>query len=223
MGKDVVVVEAASRLCGRAVAPTMSDWLLALHRRHDVDVKLSTAVKGLEGHGAACTVHLDDRSLKAELVVVGIGSTANDDLAKQAGLDVSAGIMVGPDLMTSAQDVYAIGDCARFPAYPWSETIRLESVQNAVDQAKYLAAKFTGATGDYRKVPWFWTEQFGQKVQMAGLSHHGRRCEVVPADVAGRFNVNHYLDERLVAVDSVNDTKSHVAARKELTPLYCGQ
>ncbi|WP_337738819.1 NAD(P)/FAD-dependent oxidoreductase [Agrobacterium vitis] len=221
LGATVTVVEAASRLCGRALSLAMSDWLLALHRDNGVSIKLSKGIARFEGHGAVTTVHLDDGTIEADVVVVGIGSEPNDQLAMNAGLEVSASIIVGSDLKTKANNVFAIGDCARFPAFPWLQPIRLESVQNAVDQAKHLAASICGAAAVYRKVPWFWTEQFGHKIRMAGLSQYGLRTEIVPGDACGRFNVRHYLDNRLIAIDSVNDAKAHVAARKELASVYC--
>lgn len=217
LGKRVTVIEAGDRLMARGLSSWMSDWFLALHRRHGVDVRLRTGVAGIEaGTGRTAAVRLHDgTAVPADLVVVGIGVAPNVALAVDAGLAVDDGILVDAMLTTSDPAVFAIGDCARFPTPHTERPVRLESVQNAVDQAKFLAAAFSGHSGRYRAVPWFWTEQFEAKLQMAGLctGHDQMRLS---GDPLGSFSVEYFRDGQLVAVDSVNDARSHLAARRRL-------
>ncbi|KXV05846.1 hypothetical protein CR51_12450 [Caballeronia megalochromosomata] len=217
-GKRVTVLEASDRLMARALSPSMSQWFLDLHRRHGVDVRLGQSVAAFEGAQgkvrAACLA--DGTSLSTDLVVVGVGVGANQELAEAAGLAVQDGIVVDAHLQASVQDVFAIGDCARFPTPFAPALVRLESVQNAVDQAKYLAGAFAGKPQPYIAVPWFWSEQYEAKLQIAGLLHGYNESRVVGERDGGSFSVEHYADGRLVAVESINDVRTHLAARKRL-------
>lgn len=205
--KPVTVIEAGPRLMARAVSPLLSEFFLTLHRQHGVDVRLNASADSAPG---------------ADLVVAGIGVIPNLELAREAGLAVANGIVVDEYLRTSDPDVFAIGDCADHPNRFARGRTRLESVQNAVDQAKCVARTIAGEPTPYRDVPWFWTDQFDVRLQMAGLGA-GHDLQAVRGSIEDhKFSVFYFKGSRLLAVDSVNRFGDHVAARKILaagTPL----
>ncbi|WP_326835298.1 FAD-dependent oxidoreductase [Amycolatopsis rhabdoformis] len=217
-GAAVTVLEAAPRLLGRSVTATTAEVLLAHHRRWGIDVRVAAKATEIVGeHGKVRAVRTSDGDLlPAELVVVGIGITARDELAREAGLAVDDGIVVDAGLRTAHPHVYAIGDCARFPG-PGVSTVRLESVQNATDQAEHVAqAIATGATAPYGAVPWFWSHQHGARLQMAGLTT-GTDDTVVTGDPGKpAFSVYCFRGGALVGVESVNRPADHLKARKLL-------
>lgn len=218
LDRDVTVVESAPRLLSRAVSPMMSDWFLSLHQRHGVDVRLSARLKEVVkgGDGQVLAIRLEDGSLiSADLIVVGIGVVPNDDLAAAAGTDTDNGVRVDARLRTSDPNIYAIGDCCSFPLRD-GRHVRLESVQNAVDQAKHLAACLAGQPTPYAAVPWFWTDQFDTKLQIAGLPGSYDEARIVGDQGAPSYSIEYLRDKRLVAVDSLNDARTHIAARKLL-------
>jgi len=148
--------------------------------------------------------------------VVGIGVLPNTKLAEAAGLAVGNGIVVDEHLRTGDENIYAIGDCAWHPNRYAGGCVRIESVQNAVDQARCVAAAIAGRPRPYDVVPWFWTDQFDVKLQMVGLSQ-GCDCVVTRGDPASRkFSVCYFKDNRLVAIDSINRPADHLAGRKLL-------
>ena len=181
-GKAVTVVEAVPRLMARAVPPVLSDFFLDLHRAEGAEVRLNSAVAELQPDAVILT---DGSRSSAELVVAGIGVVPNTELARDAGLAVANGIAVDEFLRTSDPDIFAIGDCADYPNIFAGGRARLESVQNAVDQAKSVARAIAGQPAPYRDVPWFWTDQFEIRFQMAGLSA-GHDQSVVRGSVEGR-------------------------------------
>jgi 3-phenylpropionate/trans-cinnamate dioxygenase ferredoxin reductase subunit len=156
---------------------------------------------------------------ETELVVVGVGAVPADSLATEAGLATDNGVLVDEQLSTSAPHVSAIGDCARFSTRfaDGAPSVRLESVQNATDQARYVAARLVaGAPGPgYDAVPWFWTEQFGRKLQIAGLTHGFDRVERTATD-QDRFSIYCYRGETLLGCESVNSPREHLRARRRL-------
>jgi 3-phenylpropionate/trans-cinnamate dioxygenase ferredoxin reductase component len=220
MGKDVTVVEAADRLVGRAVAPVVSDFYLDAHRRRGVDVRLrSAAVELLGTSGHVTGVRLTDGTeLAADLVLIGIGILPRIRLAKSMGLHVDVGIVVDEHARTSIPTVVAAGDCTVLP-HPMTGRgrVRLESVQNAVAQAKVAAATLAGRPDAIRTVPWFWSDQGDLKLQIAGLNADYDR-HVVRGDPAEEaFSVLYYRGDHLLAIDAVNMPRDYMAVRKALT------
>ena len=218
-GKAVTVIEAAPRLMARAVSPVLSDFFLDVHRGQGADVLLNTAVVEVRPD---CVTLTGGWRINADLVVVGIGVVPNIELARDAGLEVSDGVTVDEFLRTSDPDIFAIGDCAHHPR------ARLESVQNAVDQAKCVARAIMGNPAPYRDVPWFWTDQYEIRFQMVGLAA-GYDQSVLRGSIENRkFSVFYFKQRRLLAVDSVNRFGDHIAARKilaagtALTPEQAG-
>ena len=214
----VTVLEAAPRLLGRVLAPLLSDWYAELHRSHGVDLLLGAQVAALEvgSDGAVTGVRLaDGRTLPAGLVVVGIGVTANDQLAQAAGLACDRGIVVDACTRTSDPAIVAAGDCTARRLADGS-LLRLESVQNATEQGKSAAAALLGQDRPFTATPWFWSDQYDRKLQMAGLSAGADQWAMRGDQQAGAFSVYHFKGDRLLAVDSVNASKDHLLARKLL-------
>ncbi len=216
LGKTVTVLEAADRLMGRVVAPEISQHFLALHRGWGSDMRLGTAVGkivGEAGRVVAVETASGDR-IPADLAVIGIGVTPNVELARQAGATIDNGILVNDFMETGAPGLYAVGDCVSFDHWELKRRVRLESVQNAVDQAKTLSAVLTGKRAPYRAVPWFWSDQGDVKLQMVGLSGDATESHLRGKPDDGSFSVFHYAGTRLVAINSVNRAADHVLGRR---------
>lgn len=219
LGKQVMVVEAADRLIARSVAPVVSAFYRDAHQRRGVDVRLATAVLALEGRDGQVTgVELSDGTLvPADLVLVGVGAVPCTELAEALGLECAGGVVVDRFARTSAPNVVAAGDCTVGPHPLTGEgLLRLESVQNAVWQAKVAAATTAGRPRAYAEAPWFWSDQYDLKLQIAGLAA-GYDEHVLRGDLAGeRFSVLYYREGTLLAVDAVNSPADYLAVRKAL-------
>jgi 3-phenylpropionate/trans-cinnamate dioxygenase ferredoxin reductase subunit len=230
LGKSVTVLEALPRLMSRAVAPIISDFYRELHTNRGVNVACCCAVSEILGFGGKVrAVKLNDGALyPADLVLVGIGVVPNSELARDAGLVVGNGVAVDENLRTGDEDIYAVGDCAEHPNPFAGARIRLESVQNAADQAQYVAGKITGRAGDYNAVPWFWTDQFEIKLQMAGISEGHDRIATRGNRENRTLSVFYFKANRLIAIDSINRPVDHIVGRKllaagvPLTPEQAG-
>jgi len=224
-GLQVTVLEAAPRLLGRVLAPVLSSWYAQLHRSHGVNLLLDTRIAALETgpQGRVSAVRMADGTLHpAGLVVVGIGVIANDQLAQAAGLDCERGIVVDACARTSDPSIVAAGDCTA-RRLPDGSLIRLESVQNATEQGKSAAAALLGVEKPFTATPWFWSDQYDKKLQMAGLSMGANQWAVrgdigtaERANLGSSFSVYHFKDTQLLAVDSINASKDHLQARKLL-------
>jgi 3-phenylpropionate/trans-cinnamate dioxygenase ferredoxin reductase subunit len=218
-GLSVTVIEAAPRVMARAVARETSAAFRAFHEAVGVTIRFGAGVSAIEGaDGRVASVTLaDGENLPADLVLVGIGVVPNQELAAEAGLPVRDGIEVDPFLATIDPAISAIGDCARFPTrfaagLPGGDRVRIESVQNAVDQGRCLAARLTGRPAAYDAVPWFWSDQGPRKLQIAGLG--GPDDASVLRRAGGGFSVFRFRDGRLSAVESVDRPADHMAARR---------
>jgi 3-phenylpropionate/trans-cinnamate dioxygenase ferredoxin reductase subunit len=215
--KPVVVLEALERLLARSSASFVSDFFRDVHGSSGVDVKLATQVAALEGKDGRVTAVItkDGRAHPADLVVVGVGIVANEELAREAGIACERGIVVDGCSRTSEPAVVAAGDCtARRLAD--GGLLRLESVQNAIEQGKSAAAALLGRERPFTAAPWFWSDQYDVRLQMAGLSAGHDRIVVRGAPTARKFSVFYFRGERLIAVDTVNRAPDHIAARKLL-------
>ena len=218
-GCAVRVIEAGDRVLGRVVSPPVSAVVRRCHEEAGVRFDFAASVVALHGEGGAVRsveLHGGER-VAADLVLVSIGIVPNTELAAAAGLTVHNGIVVNRRMSTEDTAISAIGDCAAFPyAADAGRMVRLESVQNAVDQARCVAERIIGRPADYDQVPLFWSDQAGLRLQMAGLAQGGETT-VVRGDPAGRaFSVFCYRDDRLVAVESVSRLPDHMQARKLL-------
>ncbi|MFI1168563.1 NAD(P)/FAD-dependent oxidoreductase [Streptomyces sp. NPDC020801] len=218
--ENVVVLEAGDRLMGRAVTEPVSRFFARAHADKGVQVRFGTRpVEFLGRRGEVTAVRTADHRIHpADLVVVGVGVLPNDDLADQAELAVDGGILVGAGLRTADPGVYAIGDCARFPSVHCDAPVRLESVQNAVDQAVHVGRGIvSGQERRYCELPWFWSDQGGLRLQIAGVSAGYDQVQVFGEPADGRFSVFAFRRGRLSAVESVNRPAEHVAARRLLS------
>jgi 3-phenylpropionate/trans-cinnamate dioxygenase ferredoxin reductase component len=217
-GLEVDVAELGARVMGRAVTVEISQFFQDRHTAAGIRIHLGVQATSIEGDGTVVTgVSLSDgRHIPADLVVVGVGVLPNIELAAQAGLAVASGIIVNEQLLTSDPDVSAIGDCALFASPRFGGSLRLESVQNATDHARCVAARLTGDARSYDGLPWFWSDQGPDKLQIAGLTT-GYDQVVVRGDPArGSFSAFCYKSGQLVGIESINRASDHVFGRKIL-------
>jgi len=217
-GKEVTVVEALSRCMSRAVSPVVSHFFAEAHiawgNKPMLEARIA-AVDTSNGRASGVTT-ADGRSVAADLVLVGIGIVPETELAQSAGLTLDNGIAVDAHLVTSDPNISAIGDCASYPDAATGNRIRLESVQNAVDQGRCVAARITGKLAAYAALPWFWSDQRDLKLQMVGLTSGCERT-VVRGDVAARaFSVFCFNGDQLIGIESVNRAADHMFGRRLL-------
>jgi len=217
-GAAVRIIEVTQHPMGRVVSATTSRFFTDAHRRWGARISLGTGLSRILGaNGRVGGVETTDgQRLPADLVLICIGVIPNAELADEAGLAVDNGIVVDERLVTADPAILAIGDCANFPTPFAAGRVRLESVQNAVDQGRCVAAHIAGKPAVYDKVPWFWSDQGDLKLQIAGITA-GHDTAIVRGDPdGGRFSVFCYRGGRLIGVESVNQTADHVAARRLL-------
>jgi 3-phenylpropionate/trans-cinnamate dioxygenase ferredoxin reductase subunit len=215
-GLEVDVLELAPRVMARAVTAEVSDYFQARHREAGIRIHLGVQVTSIEAEGGKVTgVSLSDgRHLPADLVVVGVGVLPNIELAAEAGLPVAAGIIVDEYLSTADPDISAVGDCALFASPRFGSSLRLESVQNATDHARCLAARLTGDRKVYDGHPWFWSDQGDDKLQIAGLTTGYDRV-VLRGDPARKaFSAFCYKGEKLLGIESINRAGDHMFGRR---------
>ncbi|MGJ5008791.1 NAD(P)/FAD-dependent oxidoreductase [Bradyrhizobium oligotrophicum] len=217
-GLEVDVLELGARVMARAVTAEISDYFQKQHAEAGVRIHLGVQATSIEADGNKVTgVSLSDgRHIPADLVVVGVGVLPNVELAAEAGLQVASGIVVDEYLLTSDPHISAIGDCALFVSQRFGGTLRLESVQNATDHARCVAARLTGDVKPYDGQPWFWSDQGNDKLQIAGLTT-GYDQVVLRGDPAQKaFSAFCYKEGRLVGIESVNRAGDHMFGRKLL-------
>lgn len=215
-GLPVVVIEAADRLMARVVTPRISAFFADAHRAHGVDFLFGAEVAALKGRDGAVSGVVTNAGdfFAADLVILGVGALPNDELAAAAGLEVSRGIVVDRCGRTSDPHIVAAGDCTVFRRED-GVLLRLESVQNAVEQGKAAAAALLGRDKPFSATPWFWSDQYDLKLQMAGVSQGHDACVERPGG-ENAFTLFYYRDGRLIAADSVNRPGEHLLARKLL-------
>ena len=215
-GVAVTLIEALPRLMARAVSETISSWYADLHARHGVRVLVGTGVTGFAGEGGRVTaVETSAGPIAADVVVVGVGVIPDDDLARACGLACDRGVIVDDCSRTSDPAIVALGDCATRRLADGSLR-RLESVQNAVEQAKSGAAWLMGKERPFTAAPWFWSDQYDIKLQMAGLSAGQDRAVLRGSLEEEKFSLFYWREGRFVACDSINRPQDHMAARKIL-------
>jgi 3-phenylpropionate/trans-cinnamate dioxygenase ferredoxin reductase subunit len=217
-GLEVDVVELASRVMARAVTAEISDFFQERHTAAGIRIHLGVQATGIESNGTAVTgVSLSDgRHVAADLVVVGVGVLPNVELAAEAGLPVASGIIVNEQLLTSDPNISAIGDCALFASPRFGGSLRLESVQNATDHARCVAARLTGDAKTYDGLPWFWSDQGDDKLQIAGLTTGYDRVAVRGDRAQRSFSAFCYKSGQLVGIESINRASDHVFGRRVL-------
>ena len=221
-GRAVTVLEAEDRVMKRVTSPVISTFMQDFHRNRGVDIRLGARLAGIEGDaigGEAKVAQVwlaDGTALPADLVLLAVGAKPNDDLAAAAGIVCEDGVVVDEHGRTSDPAIYAAGDCTRFPSRRYGRKLRLECVQNAIDQAKAVAAEILGKPQHYDPVPWFWSDQYELKLQMAGLSEGYDDTTTVGDVAAARFSVEYRKGGRLIAVDAVNDGRAYMSGRQRI-------
>ena len=211
LGLSVTLIEMADRILGRVAAPETADYFRALHKGHGVDLREGIGLDHLTGGTHVTGAVLTDGSVvPADLVIVGVGIEPNARIAQDVELEINNGIVVDEMGRTSDPNIWAAGDCALFPFR--GEKIRLESVQNAIDQAEAVAANMLGANKAYEPKPWFWSDQYDVKLQIAGLNTGYDR--VVVREVETSRSHWYYLGDTLLAVDAMNDPRSYMIGKR---------
>ncbi len=215
LGGRVTVVEALGRLCGRALTPDLADWVLALHRGHGVDVRLETSVEHFEGDGRIARAVLSDgTSIETDVAVIGIGVVPNVELAAEAGLAVDNGIVVDELGRTSDPDIFASGDVTNHPNALLGRRIRLESWENAQNQAIATAKTMLGTGTAYSEIPWFWSDQYDVNIQLIGLPEGWSETVTRGDRDAGQFIVFYLKDGRIDGAAAINNPRDIRFARR---------
>ncbi len=216
LGMEVTVLEMADRVMNRVVAEPVSRYYEREHASHGVKIELGVGVLALQGdtNGRVCAVETNRGAIAANLVVVGIGVLPTDELAQNAGLACDNGIVVDEYCRTSDQAIFAIGDCSNHPSAHYGRRVRLESVDNAFEQANTVATNITGTPTKHDRVPWFWSDQYHHKLLIVGLAD-GHDQAILRGDQANHsFSVCYLRDGEFIAIDTVNMAKDQMAARK---------
>lgn len=212
LGLEVTLVEMAPRILQRVAAPETSDFFRALHRSHGVDLREGVGLERLTGDGAVSGAVLTDGTmLEVDFVIVGVGVAPATKLAEAAGITLDNGVAVDSFGRTSAPNVWAAGDCASFPYR--GGRIRLESVPNAIDQAEVVAENLMGAGKAYEAKPWFWSDQYDVKLQIAGLNTGYDRV-VTRGAAPGPVSFWYYRGAELMAVDAANDPRGYMIGKR---------
>lgn len=215
-GLTVRVVEMADRILRRVACSETSEYFRKLHSDNGVTIDENLGLKRLVGDNnrVVSAEFSDGTAMDVDFVLVGIGVLANDELANEAGLDVDQGILVNSFGQTSDTDIYSAGDCTRF-IYQ-DKLVRLESVQNAVDQAETTALNMAGIATSYAPQPWFWSDQYNVKLQIAGLNQNYTKIVTRTGAKPSSMSVWYFEQERLVSVDAMNDPRAFMTAKKML-------
>ncbi|MEM8894120.1 MAG: FAD-dependent oxidoreductase [Bacteroidota bacterium] len=212
LGHDITLLERENRILARVTVPEMSQYFEDLHGRHCVKIHTDKEVVTVNDHQVSCS---DGSSYQADVIVIGVGIAVNQELAVDAGIEVDNGILVDGTCRTNLQDIYAIGDCTNHHNPHYGTNIRLESVQNATDQAKIAAANICGNPINYNCIPWFWSDQYHIKLQIVGLSD-GFTDKIIRHEEADidKFSIWYFKGSELLAVDAINNAKAYVLGTK---------
>ena len=213
-GLEVHVLEMEERILQRVTTPEMSAYYHALHEGRGVHIHTSTMVSGFTGEGTIDAVQCGEQAFAADLAVIGIGIIPNVEVAEAAGIDCDNGIIVDDHCATSAADVYAAGDCTNHPNPLLNRRLRLESVPNAMEQARVAAANMCGGDKSYASIPWFWSDQYELKLQMVGFSADGDSQVIRGDQAANKFAVFYLKDGKVVAADAVNSPKEFMVCKQ---------
>ena len=215
LGIAVTILETESRLLKRVASETTSEFYLRLHQQHGTDIRCNTMATAIEGDAAVTGVVCGDgNKISADMVIIGIGVIPNTELACDAGLDVDDGVLVNEFAQTSHRDIVAAGDCTNHPNPMLKTRLRLESVPNATEQAKAAAASICGIEKQYAELPWFWSDQYDVKLQIAGMNQ-GYTDAVIRGDSgSSSFSVFYLKDNLILAADCINRPKDFMLAKK---------
>ena len=212
-GLEVTLVEMADRILQRVAAPQTSDFFRNLHQSHGVDIREGVGLERIFGDRTVTGAALTDGSvLDLDFIIAGVGVTPATDLAEQAGLEIDNGIKTNALGQSSDPHIWAAGDCASLPYR--GGRIRLESVQNAIDQAETVAENMLGANRPYQPMPWFWSDQYDVKLQIAGLNNGYDHVVTRPGEKGGAVSFWYYNKASLLAVDAANDPRAYMIGKR---------
>ena len=213
--KSVTIIEMADRVMNRTVDPQISDYYLKLHQKNGVTFKFNTSLKEIVGaSNPEKVICSDGTEVKADMVIIGAGIMPNVELAENAGLSCDNGIVVNEFGKTDHANIYACGDCTNHPNKLLNKKIRLESVHNAMEQSKTVASSIINKSIEYNQIPWFWSDQYDHKLQIVGLSGEHDKV-IMRGDMSdAKFMLLYTKDEKLIAVDAVNNSKEFLICKK---------
>jgi len=216
-GRAVTALEAQARVMARVTGEQVSAFFAHMHRQRGVDIRLGVQLAAIEKETNGLLLRASNgEDISVDVILGATGARANDELARSAGLACDDGILVDEFAAASAPGVYAVGDCARFPSRRYGRRLRLECVQNAIDQAKAAAAAIRGEREVYDPVPWFWSYQYELKFQIAGIIDGHDAAELIGDPATAQFSVDYRRGGRLIAVDAVNNARAYMMGRRRI-------
>ena len=214
-GIAVTVVEMADRVMNRTVDPQISDYYQRLHENNGVSFKFNASLEEISGDDKPDLVLCSDGTeIKADTVIIGAGIVPNVEIAEESGITCNNGICVDEFGRTNVEDIFACGDCTNHPNKLLNKSLRLESVHNAMEQSKTVAAFLSNNPNEYNQIPWFWSDQYDHKLQIVGLSGEHDRVTMRGKMEDSKFMLFYTLNSELIAVDSVNNSKEFLICRK---------
>ena len=213
LGMNVSIFEMAERSMNRTVDKKISEHFEDLHKQNGVNFYFQSNIEKLQGETLIDGVKLDDGSLiPTDILIIGIGIIPNQELAENAGLDCNNGILVNDKGITSDQSIFACGDCTNHPNKFLNKNVRLESVQNALEQSKVVAANIVGQEEKYDEIPWFWSDQYDQKLQIVGMPDE--HDEIVKREYADGFSLFYLSNKTIISVTTVNNPREFLICKK---------
>tara|TARA_A100001037_G_scaffold305271_1_gene344733 strand:- start:1435 stop:2220 length:786 start_codon:yes stop_codon:yes gene_type:complete len=213
-GLDVSVIEMEDRILQRVTTPELSAYYENLHRERGVKIHTNTLLEGFEGKTTVTALKCDNQLIEADVVVIGVGIIPNTELAEDCGIECNNGILVDDRCRTSNEDIYAAGDCTNHPNPLLNRRLRLESVPNAMEQARVAASNICGADKIYASIPWFWSDQYELKLQMVGFSGDGEQQIIRGDQSQNTFAVFHLKNGNIVAADAINSAKEFMVCKQ---------
>ena len=214
LGLNVTVVEMANRILERVTSPIISSFYHSYHESNGVEIRTSTSVIGINGDLNVSSVETSSGIIEADIVVVGIGVLPCQDLAEKAGIETNNGIVVNEFCISSDSNIFSAGDCTLHPSAFYKRDIRLESVHNAIEQGKTVASSIMGEFIPYNQIPWFWSDQYDLKFQIAGLNTDYDEHIVRGQPENNSFSVFYFKDGNMISSDCVNSAPEHMMSRR---------
>ena len=214
LGLNVTVVEMANRILERVTSPIISSFYHSYHESNGVEIRTSTSVIGINGDLNVSSVETSSGIIEADIVVVGIGVLPCQDLAERAGIETNNGIVVNEFCISSDSNIFSAGDCTLHPSAFYKRDIRLESVHNAIEQGKTVASSIMGEFIPYNQIPWFWSDQYDLKFQIAGLNTDYDEHIVRGQPENNSFSVFYFKDGNMISSDCVNSAPDHMMSRR---------
>ena len=214
LGLNVTVVEMANRILERVTSPIISSFYHSYHESNGVEIRTSTSVIGINGDLNVSSVETSSGIIEADIVVVGIGVLPCQDLAEKAGIETNNGIVVNEFCISSDSNIFSAGDCTLHPSAFYKRDIRLESVHNAIEQGKTVASSIMGEFIPYNQIPWFWSDQYDLKFQIAGLNTDYDEHIVRGQPANNSFSVFYFKDGNMISSDCVNSAPEHMMSRR---------